>query len=230
MALGKYEIGTTRAIGRLLKPGMVFLDVGAHIGWYTLHAARTVGTTGRVYSFEPYPPNAEVLERNVEANGLEEVVRVARLVVSNESGRVRLFVGRRTESNSIFHTAFTNNSHVAVAADRLDAFVEREGWPRIDLIKLDVEGAEFKVLEGMAEVCRRNSELRLIIEVVPLYLRNAGVSAEELSRILSEMCFHRAHALMDSGEPIPLVLPLDVGFLQHLAAAHWGWPNLLLER
>ena len=175
MVMGRYEEETTRLLQSLVKPGMVFVDVGAHLGYYTLLAARGVGPTGKIYSFEPDPDNHALLLRNVELNAYDNVV-AARKAVSDRVGTGTLYLTALDSGrHSMYHHGLPERGRVAVETTTMDFYLGSEGWPRVDLVKIDVEGAEVSVLEGMAQLLEKSDDLKLIIEFNPSLLQNAGV-------------------------------------------------------
>lgn len=175
MAMDAYEPETTRLFQTLIKPGMTFIDVGAHVGYYSLLAARQVGEEGQVYSFEPEPVNFSLLVKNVELNEYRNISTISQ-AVSNNKGFSTLFVSALDSGrNSVFHHGLPENGSVRVATTTLDAFLEEKGWPKVDLIKIDVEGAELDVLAGMTELLGKYGDLKLIMEFNPALLQSAGV-------------------------------------------------------
>lgn len=175
MAADRYEIETTRLFKHLLKPGMKVVDVGAHVGYYSLLAASLVGPEGRVYAFEPEPRNFELLLRNVELNGYQNIVPVNE-AFSNQSGMGTLFL---TALDSGRHSMYPNDlpdsGSLRIKTTTADSFLEAQGWPQINLIKIDVEGAELDVLSGMSRLLHTSSSLNLILEFNPILLKNAGI-------------------------------------------------------
>ena len=148
MAMGKYEEETTRLLRRLTGPGMTVLDVGAHIGYYTLLAARQAGPEGKVYAFEPELENHALLLENIELNGYQNVVPV-KMAVSDRTGTADLILTALDSGrHSMYHHGLPEQGSLAVETTTLDAFVESLDWPRIDLVKIDVEGAELSRLGG----------------------------------------------------------------------------------
>lgn len=144
---GTYEPEQTRLAVELVRPGATVLDVGAHIGYYTLLFSRLAGPHGRVVAFEPSPRNLPVLRWHVARNGCANV-RVEAAAVAAETGTARFTAdtgsgtGRLAESGT-----------VEVRTIRLDDFVDASG-PMPDVLKIDVEGAELAVLRGAARVLR----------------------------------------------------------------------------
>lgn len=181
-----YEPGTTRLFQELVRPGMTVIDVGAHWGYFTLLAARGVGERGRVYAFEPHPDNWALLVKNVQVNGYGNVIPVHK-AVGDRAGRMPLFLGKNDLGcNSLYHNSLTREESVVVEVTTLDAFFEAEGNPRIDLIKMDIEGGEPAALEGARRLLQQSATLSLIVEFHPALLRTAGTTPEEfVDRLLS---------------------------------------------
>ena len=151
-----------QAITHHLQPGMVGIDVGANWGIHTLLMARRVGAGGHVWAFEPFPPVFRELQAAVELNRFNQV-RCWQVALGNENGTLRFHVGENScighlvtaapQENELAHAG--NGQDLAVQACRLDDFPELSHLHRLDLIKLDVEGAESLVLEGARQtICR----------------------------------------------------------------------------
>jgi FkbM family methyltransferase len=152
---------------------MVFVDIGANIGIHTLQAARAVGATGMVYSFEPDPKTFGILQQNVRANGFHRV-ELYPLAVLDRKGELPLY---RVEGLSTWNNIFGGKdaaSSVLVESAALDEALQHV--PRIDVIKIDAEGAEPAILRGMEKILARNPGVRLLLEYAPQHLHRAGVS------------------------------------------------------
>lgn|GEM_PF-2162999 len=160
---GSYEPETTRLISNLLKPGNTFVDVGAHLGYYTLLAKMKVGDAGRVFAFEPDPRYFQAIMRSLELNGIREGVYVYQMAVSDKISSLTFFTDNAGGLGNLFVPIIGGRS-ITVDAVSLDEFFCKLGWPQIDLIKIDVEGAEEEVFIGMKELSHRNKSLRLIVE------------------------------------------------------------------
>ena len=184
---GVYEKGTTRLFKQLVKDGSVVVDAGANIGYFTLLAARLVGKTGRVFAFEPALSNYDLLVKNIEENRYETVTPVKK-AVSNKTGVTELFLdGLNMGSNTIYCPGKFGKS-VPVDTVTLDEFFKDRESP-IDLIKMDIEGAEMAALEGMANIIKKNDNLRIITEFVPHRLIEAGVSPESFLNLITDYGF-----------------------------------------
>ena len=154
-ALGTIEPLVQEAVASLVAPGDVLYDVGANVGFFTVLGARLVGPQGTVVAFEPVAEYAQALEHNVKLNGFGNVV-IRRVAVANEPGRRGLELGRsETTARLVEHAA------TSVEATSLDEELRR-GALAPDVVKIDVEGAEVDVLDGMAETLRAHRPVLLL--------------------------------------------------------------------
>ena len=179
-----------RLIDATVTPGATVVDVGANIGYNTIYAARRTGRSGRVVAVEPAPDNLAVLERNLAAARLSNVV-VERAAAGRAAGTCDFYLrGATSAVNSLYpescYAAVTGVLRVPVA--RLDELVDGEA----DLVKIDVEGAELEVLEGMSRLLR-HPRLALIVEWHPALQAMAGYGADDLPRWLLDRGW-RLHA------------------------------------
>jgi FkbM family methyltransferase len=170
-----------RLLDRFVRPGATVVDVGANIGYNAIHAARLAGPRGRVFAVEPTPDNLDVLRRNLVAAALANVV-VAPVAAGRAAGMRKLFVrGARSAVNSLFadscYAAVTDVFEVPVVP--LDELVAGTA----DVVKIDVEGAELDVLEGMPRLLNAGPGA-LIVEWHPRLQSMAGYAPDELPRWL----------------------------------------------
>jgi FkbM family methyltransferase len=160
--LGTYEPEQTRRFAELLKPGMRVLDVGAHVGYYTLLSARLVGAAGRVAAFEPSPANLRVLRHHVSLNRLGNVTIVDAAVAGAE-GTARFDLAHGSGTGQL-----AGDGGLEVRTVTLDAWCERQTFVP-DLIKLDIEGAEASALPAAATILAARP---------PIFLSTHGVDVE----------------------------------------------------
>lgn len=172
MINGSYEKGTTRLFRDLIEEGMVILDIGANVGYYSLIAAQLVGEKGVVFAFEPAPDNFALLVKNIEVNGFRNIIPVPK-AVSNKPGKGSLFLSNDPDLHSMY--GHNEKDSIEVEVTSTDEFMENINRP-VDLVKMDVEGSEVGVLEGMLETIRRNPNLKIITEVSPGTLQKGGCS------------------------------------------------------
>lgn len=167
---GVWEPGETALLLGWLAPGMTFVDIGAHVGYYSVLAARRVSPGGLVYAFEPSPRNYELLLANVWRNGLTNVVCFP-WAVSDHMGFLDLFLDERnTGDNRIFQDG--RGPGVSVRAVALDALPSIR--PPIDVVKIDVQGSEEAVIDGMKHLLSRSPNARVTLEFWPFGLRALG--------------------------------------------------------
>lgn len=141
--------------------GGVFIDVGAHVGKYTVLVSKNVGPNGRVIAVEPHPENFKTLKRNIKLNNLSNVVAY-NVAASNKSGNLKFFAGDNSASFSEIN--YYKKSIVTVQAQLLDEIVNALDLNRVDLVKIDVEGGEYEVLLGLEDTLR-NFSPKVIVEV-----------------------------------------------------------------
>jgi FkbM family methyltransferase len=200
---GTFEISETRLIQALLRPGMTFLDVGAHIGYYTIIAASLVGDTGRVYSFEPSAGTRQLLDANVKRNGFRNVV-IRPEALAHQTGEVGFYPSALASNQGISSIIASGDRGPAVTVPSLtlDDFANAIGNPRIGLIKMDIEGAELHAIRGGQRVLGGAEAPLLIFEAHDL----APVASP-----LRALGYHlrRLHYTLDRGLELPDV---DVPF------------------
>jgi FkbM family methyltransferase len=182
---GYYDLPIVRVIQELLKPGMTFVDVGAHVGQYSLLASGLVGREGAVHSFEPEPATFALLQHNVLINGLRNVHPV-RCALAESSKEVELYVARPDNigQTSLRQPDNFSGVQVKVQCRTLDDYAEGHGLGRINLIKIDVEGAELDVLLGARWILSRNPKPHIIIEFWEKFLQAYGSSCAQVAEFL----------------------------------------------
>lgn len=221
-----YEPETCSIIGQIVKPGMTVVDVGAHIGYYSLLSAKLVGSQGKVFAFEPDPMYYSLLEKNIEANKFDAIIEPFRVAVGDKQRQATLFLGKST-GTSLFKIPDITGQTTITDVISLDEFFSNRGWPSVDVIKIDIEGAERIALEGMHSLSRKNQGLKLIIEVNPPFLDIANTSPDDLITALGELGFTRIRIL--SGEMRIYKIPQDTLYLLNIIQK-LSYVNLLCER
>lgn len=147
---GTWEPEVTHAVTQTVKKGMTVIDIGAHIGYYSLLFAKCVGPAGRVFSFEPLPENLALLRKNIQLNKLDNVQTYLHAVFSSTK-EISISIPNDAPNSgdgSVIHDR--GSRHVLVPAITLDSFCATAGI-QPDVLKLDVEGAEYDVLVGAKE-------------------------------------------------------------------------------
>ncbi len=156
MRTGDYEPRTTDLAAKLLQPGSTFVDIGANIGWFTLLAAK-LGS--KVYAYEPEPGNVELLERSLQKNGFLDV-EVRPIALGDHDGTVPLWI---SEESAGWHSTVERrgNRKIDVPCRSLDSLFPTQ---RLDLVKLDVEGAEPLVLAGASRLLAERRMTTILME------------------------------------------------------------------
>jgi FkbM family methyltransferase len=213
---GEWEPEETELVKKLIKPGDVFVDVGANLGYYSLIAARAGAS--HVYAFEAQPSTYELLGKNVIINWMTKFITCENLAVYSHRTDLEFFVRNRYPGNSSlgftpadqlekwFDTATPVKVHT-VSID--DYFADKP--EKIDLIKVDVEGAEPAVFEGARRTLTRNRDIRILCEWSPDQMATARQDPAHLVEIWSELGF-RAHVLHTGLNEVPLRSLLSAGY------------------
>ncbi len=165
--LRRYEVDKHRLLGRILRPGDVFVDVGANRGDFSVLAGRKVGPMGRVISVEPEPTNVRWLREALAANGIDDVVTVCECAVSDGEGTATLHVSNRSGAHSLMTEQEGSGEDITVPTRTLDRLLADEGVERPRAVKIDVEGADLLVLRGATELLAATEPLVLLIDLHP---------------------------------------------------------------
>lgn len=184
---GIWEPFETSLVQRFLAPGDVFVDVGANLGYFTVLAAHCVGAAGRVFAVEPDPANVALLRENLERNACAGRVELLPAALAAADGVARLHL---SEDNLGDHQLFdTGSGRASVEVPLLDGgrwLGARTG--RIDMLKVDTQGYEYEVMSGLLPLLGSLPRLpRILIELTPLSLRQAGSSGRALVELLASL-------------------------------------------
>lgn len=178
-------------VKRFLKKGDVFIDIGAHIGFFSLLAQKLVGSTGRVLSFEPSPATAAQFKENIVLNH-SEGIEVFHMAFSNAKGTCEFYVSANGyEAWNSLAKPDVNDAFVpiSVPTTSIDEFLADQALAPsgVKLIKIDVEGWEKTVLSGGRQSLAANNAPALLVEFTERNLRNAGCTGEELYRQIESL-------------------------------------------
>lgn len=206
---GVWEAFETQLFTRLLEPGDCVIDVGANIGYYSLLAACLVGPAGSVWAFEPEAENFAKLRENLERLSRPPSLRLFRAACSARSGEAQLFLAPENRGDHRLAPDAEPRAHENVPTLRLDDLMAE--LPRSpDLVKIDTQGGEVGVLQGMARLLDRRSErMALLIELWPYGIERAGASPEALVA-KSRMREFEAFAIFERDDILHPVEPAEV--------------------
>lgn len=181
----KYELSIFK---KMIKKGDVVVDVGANMGLYTLISAKLVGDSGKVYSFEPDPVAFSILSKNVTENSYNNVVLINK-AVTNKTGFEK-FSTDSDESLSVANYLLKEEPEkfVTVETITLDDFFKNMS-SNMSIVKMDVEGAEFKALKRLENLIKQNKDLKLFLEFYPFTLNRSGVSISDFVDYINNLDF-----------------------------------------
>jgi len=188
---GVWEEETAGFFLSCLRLGMTFVDAGAHVGQYSLLASELVGSAGRVIAFEPHPVLRQVLRRNVRRAGCTNVT-VSPLALGRTSRRADFILHPAANfgaSSLRADGATPHHPRASVKVTALDEYLDRVGMPKVDVVKLDVEGAELDVIEGACRTLIANPRIILVVEFLRENQLHFGKTVEDLQARLCELGF-----------------------------------------
>jgi FkbM family methyltransferase len=159
----------------LPKQGDIVVDIGAHMGRYTIISSKRVGANGKVVAIEAHPSNFEMLNSNIKLNQLTNVTPLNYAVYSKET-KIKLYLPDEESGYTMHHSIMSNyvftkykdktgDKFVEVSTNTLDYLLQLKGITDVNWIKIDVEGAEFEVLKGATNVLSKSKDISLLIEV-----------------------------------------------------------------
>jgi len=219
-------------LDHVLQTGMTFIDAGANDGIYTVFAAKRVGGEGTVWAFEPSVRELSRLRHNLELNHL--TARVYPLALADCSGQAELSVGAHEHAGHNTLGAFAYQTEMErkdiVEVRRLDEVLNENPLARLDILKIDVEGAELRLLRGAVETLRTYRPV-LLFEVSEGSLKHQGASPQELLAFLQTENYLIYTFDRVTGWPVPaapgVVAENMIGYPVEKpmpTSSHWLWP------
>jgi FkbM family methyltransferase len=175
---GSYETNTLSLLRQILKEGNNFIDVGGHVGQFSLEAAQIVGKKGRVVTVEPNPRNFNYLLNNININKFTTIVPIL-CAASNIQGIIGMKLPSDDNWGASREASYGEHIDYYALAERLDELLANIGIFHVDVVKIDVEGLEYRVLEGL---CDNGDFLpkHILFEFIPTYIENASKAAHYL--------------------------------------------------
>lgn len=183
--LDLYERAKMAAVRHFLKPGMTFVDVGGNKGDFALLAARVVGSSGAVLCFEPERENCHWIRKSIELNAYKNI-SLYEIALSDRNGMAQLYLGRKSGWHTLLNgQERSHGGTILVRTATLDSILAKLSVEHIDLMKIDVEGAELQVLEGARNTLSANSRIVLLLDVHP----RMGINPKQVGSVLTKMGF-----------------------------------------
>jgi FkbM family methyltransferase len=187
-----YEGATRKVVERILKKGDIFLDLGSHIGFYALIAARIVSESGHVYAFEPTPATRDTLNKNIIDNNLSNIITVESFGISDRSEKVYFIVNSNSsECNKISRSGIESENIITIKTISVDDYAILNNIQKIDLVKMDIEGAEYQAIMGMRKIISENPDIKLIFEYNKKILDENDSSGVKIFNLLKELGFNK---------------------------------------
>jgi FkbM family methyltransferase len=190
VAFGTFEPYETELFRKAILPGMTVIDIGANIGYYTVIAARLVGEKGSVIAYEPAPENFGILQKTIEANDFRNVA-AHQIAIADKKGQLNLHL---YESNKGKHSLVKDaqdargfTTSIAVQTTALDEFLAEKNIAEVDVVKMDIEGAESIAMIGMSKTLKKTK--MLFLEFTPSAIKKAGHDPLEVLANLREKGF-----------------------------------------
>jgi len=202
--LGQIEDDVVEFLKWYLRPGMVAMDIGANIGIYSLLIAKYVGASGSVHAFEPTPRTFEQLCANYELNGFT-CVQLNQLAVADKSGTSTFYLYNQCGMNSMRRQDWVGKplEQIVVETISLDEYVLAKNLQRVDLLKIDVEGAELTVFKGARSLlCSLNPPV-VVCEFADKTTRNFGYQTASLRDYLESLGYQLFRWNSESGRLVP---------------------------
>lgn len=185
----EYEDENFQFINNSLKLNNTVLDIGAHIGLTAVLFGQKVGSKGRVFSFEPTPISFNVLKETIRINKLENVISPVNSPVTDKSGKVNFYISNTAVdvANSLVAWEKGKELHgITLNATSVDDFVRKQKIAKVDFMKIDAEGVEYKVLNGAKETLKTHRPL-VILALHPTAIITNGDSLKEIYTFVKDI-------------------------------------------
>jgi len=180
----------TRQIQNNVKSDMVGIDLGANVGYFALIEAMRVGHGGRIYCIEPEPGNIKLLNKNIEANNLENIMSVHSFLIGDHDGKEKLYLSEYGNVHSVSSVRNKKGS-VDVPMITLDTFMDQNELSSedIDFLRMDIEGYEVMAFQGMKKLMEAKTPLKIFMEFHPSFYPEWGWTFEKLLKLLESFGF-----------------------------------------
>ncbi len=200
---GEYEPVDIKLMTKALSPGMIAVDGGSNIGYYSLMAAASVWPSGAVFAFEPNPRTYQKLLKNIDINRkFSDVIRPVNLGLGDADGQaieLRMDLGKGDAE--MYSLPICNGTQISapnvgdkiyseiVKLTTLDSHLRAENVTAINFLKLDMEGFEYYALIGAGNIVMKSPNLIIMMECTPLGSQRAGYAQEDVYRFLESFGF-----------------------------------------
>lgn len=184
-----YEIEHVTFINEVVKEAMTVIDIGAHIGFFSIIFAKRVGARGKVIAFEPTSSTYELLNKTIKINKIKDIVKAEQKAVGDRKDTVKFYVTdiEAHNSNSLSNNQrdYGNEHSIDVEMISIDEYVKENGIGQVDFVKIDAEGAEYSVLKGLKNTIDKDKP-QIILALHPDSIKNFGDSLKEIWNYIEE--------------------------------------------
>ena len=189
---GIHEPLTTHLVNEEIRSGMKIIDIGSNIGYYAILESRLVGKSGKIFSIEPSPTNFELLKENLELQN-EKNFELYNLAIGDKNEEIEFLISKKSNWSKIKGKTdiVGENEVIKVSSKTLDEFCEQNKIENIDLIRMDVEGYEFNIINGAEKILKKFKPI-IMIEIHKMYLGKVKTKKifEELKRLDFELKYY----------------------------------------
>ncbi len=198
----EYEPGITKLVLDNIPEGGCFFDIGASIGYFSILAAKKAGPDGRVHAFEPFHKNYHLLKKNQAINSLDNII-INAMLVTDKIGDITFYPPNNPDEWGT-GSIFDGNKKEAFTAPSvtLEGYINSRDIKAIDMIKIDAEGSELKIIEGLKPVLANVGYPKIICEVNKEWLAMAGSRPADLITAIKNLGY--SVYKVGSGAPVPL--------------------------
>ncbi len=214
--VGEFERAVTEIVRLLVNEGDVCVDVGANFGWYTTLFAKEAGETGEVHSFEPVPATYRELRRNYELMGSPDNVFINNLALGDQPGRItmNLFGGLPTGHASLSSQGRDVTASFECPMITLDSYLDDKRIEKVDLIKVDIEGAEMMFLNGAARIFEQEAPPIFLVEMALGQTQHFGYVPDDLVKFIALKGDYKFYAVDEASGRLQQIhgfAPGDIG-------------------
>lgn len=184
------ESNTHRQITRYLsklKGPLTILDCGANIGLYSLNLAKLFPSS-KIHAFEPLQFNFEIFEQNIQSNNFDNI-KANKLGIGDKPGEFEIMFGNKKSGASLYVDDYNQMGKETIQIVTIDDYCAEKGIDSINFLKIDVEGGEFKVLEGAKSILEKSENCLAVIEIIEKHLQAAGDSGKKIFEIMKDLGF-----------------------------------------
>lgn len=224
MLFQEYEKETTGFFKKNILPGMTIIDIGAHVGYYTVLFAKLTGPQGRVYAFEADADNFGLLKKNA---GNRKNIYLFNQAISDKDGFIDFYkIKSSTGCHSLIAPQNDEAERINISTTTIDSFIEKHHLEKVGFIKIDIEGGEYLALLGMQKLLSRNDSPAIVMEFRPEAISSAKLDPQEFLKKIRGFGF-KIFEILPKGDIQPVA---ETNEIEKFNYYRTGFVNLLLKK